>query len=96
MDMDLVFIEETVVELWKQEISSIGVTDVHGFFEDISQTTCKHDSSLYLFFAGKRFLEWLDVGQSAAVVATSQADGEADTDWVMIFGIAVGIAKIVS
>lgn len=94
--MHLILIEELIAELGQQEVPGVGVADVHGLLEDIAQTARKHDSSPLLLLAGEGFLEGLDVGQSASVVASSEADCHAHADGVVVALVVVRIAQVIS
>lgn len=94
--MHFVLVKELIAEFGQQEVPGVGVADVHGLLEDVAQTAGEHDAPALLLLAGEGFLEGLDVGQAAAVVAPAEADGHAHADCVVVALAVVRVAQVVS
>lgn len=73
--MDFVFIQVFVVEVLKQEVTGIGIRDVHRFLEDVAKATSEQSAPAYLLTGNVGLLKGLDVGKPATVVTSAQADG---------------------
>lgn len=95
MNMHFILEKEVIIQFIQQEITSVGITDVHSFFENISQTASEHNSSTRIVLACEGFLERFDISQSTSVVTATKTDCNSYSDFIVVLLVKVRVSKIV-